>query len=45
MITDTSFFRIANYHEPTDTPDTPDYTRMAATITGIYRAIISLANE
>ncbi len=30
MITDTSFLRNANYHEPTDTPETLDYRRLAS---------------
>jgi hypothetical protein len=29
MVTDTSLFRNANYHQLTDTPDTLDYDRMA----------------
>lgn len=35
MITDTSFFRNTNYHQPTDTPDTLDYNKMAEVIKGV----------
>ncbi len=45
MITDTSFYRNPNYHEPTDTPNTLDYARMAKTVAGIYQAVISLAKD
>lgn len=41
MITDTSFFRNANYHQKTDTPDTLDYGRMAAVVDGVYHALMS----
>ena len=37
MITDTAFLRNPNYHKPTDTPDTLDYTRMADVVRGIYQ--------
>lgn len=30
MLTDTAMYRNPNYHEPTDTPDTLDYSRMAS---------------
>lgn len=43
MITDTSFYRNANYHKPTDTPDTLDYVRMTEVIKGTYHAMIRLA--
>lgn len=42
MITDTAFYRNPNYHEPTDTPDTLDYERMAHVVTGVYAAITTL---
>jgi len=42
MITDTAFYRNPNYHEPTDTPDTLDYERMADVVTGVYAAITTL---
>lgn len=41
MITDTSFFRNANYHGKTDTPDTLDYARMAAVVDGVYKALLA----
>jgi hypothetical protein len=42
MITDTAFYRNPNYHEPTDTPDTLNYERMAQVVTGVYTAITTL---
>lgn len=42
MITDTAFYRNPNYHQPTDTPDTLDYDRMADVVTGVYAAITTL---
>ena len=36
MVTDTAFFRNANYHEVTDTPDTLDYERMAEVVKQVY---------
>lgn len=39
MVTDTAFYRNANYHRPTDTPDTLDYTRMAAVVDSVYYAL------
>ena len=42
MITDTAFYRNPNYHQPTDTPDTLDYERMAKVVTGVYAAITML---
>jgi Zn-dependent M28 family amino/carboxypeptidase len=43
MITDTSFYRNANYHQPRDTPDTLDYTRMADVVQGVYTVVDYLA--
>jgi peptidase M28-like protein len=43
MITDTAFFRNAHYHEPTDTPDTLDYERMAHAVQGVLAATLALA--
>jgi Peptidase family M28 len=40
MITDTSFYRNKNYHEPTDTIETLDLSRMAKVINGIFRTLI-----
>jgi Iap family predicted aminopeptidase len=42
MITDTAFFRNANYHEPTDAPATLDYDRMAEVVRGVYRAVVDI---
>ncbi len=42
MITDTSFYRNFNYHEPTDTIETLDIKRMAKVIDGIYKTITTL---
>jgi len=42
MITDTSFYRNKNYHEPTDTMETLDIKRMAKVIDGVFHALISL---
>lgn len=42
MITDTSFFRNKNYHEPTDTLETLDIARMTKVIDGIYMSLINL---
>lgn len=36
MITNTSFMRNRNYHEPTDTAQTLDYLRMAEVVHGVY---------
>ncbi len=42
MIIDTAFYRNANYHEATDTPDTLDYARMSYIVTNLYNAISSM---
>jgi len=42
MLTDTAFYRNGNYHEATDTPDTLDYTRMAAVVDKLYKALTSM---
>ncbi len=42
MITDTSFFRNKNYHEPTDTMATLDIKRMAKVIDGVFNTLSSL---
>lgn len=39
MLTDTSFLRNPHYHQPSDTPDTLDYTRMAEVTQGIAGAV------
>jgi Zn-dependent M28 family amino/carboxypeptidase len=43
MITDTSFLRNPNYHEPTDTPDTLNYERMAEATIGVAGGVARLA--
>lgn len=45
MITDTSFLRNPHYHEPTDTPDTLDYARMAMVTDGLRSVVESLAAD
>ncbi len=42
MLTDTSFFRNKNYHEPTDTMETLDINRMAKVINGVFSTLIGL---
>ena len=42
MITDTSFYRNPNYHEPTDTIETINFIKLTETIKGVYLALISL---
>ncbi|MGG5209554.1 M28 family peptidase [Chryseobacterium sp. MIQD13] len=42
MITDTSFFRNKNYHQPTDTLETLDLVRMTKVIDGIFLSLIHL---
>ncbi|MCB0402839.1 MAG: M28 family peptidase [Flavobacteriales bacterium] len=42
MITNTAFYRNKNYHEPTDTPETLDYERMAQVVEGVYFAVTNL---
>lgn len=42
MVTDTSFMRNPHYHKPTDTPNTLDYVRMAAVVSGLSSTIADL---
>lgn len=42
MLTDTAPFRNPNYHEPTDTPDTLDYDRLGAAVTGLAGVVDAL---
>lgn len=42
MITDTAPFRNPNYHEPTDTPDTLDYGRLARVVAGAEAVVSDL---
>jgi Zn-dependent M28 family amino/carboxypeptidase len=39
MVTDTAFYRNPHYHEPTDTPETLDYDRMAQVVNGLVSAV------
>ena len=43
MITDTSFLRNPHYHQPTDTPETLDYERLAQATLGLAGAIARIA--
>lgn len=43
MLTDTSFLRNPNYHQPSDTPDTLDYVRMSQVVDGVTAAMKYLA--
>jgi Zn-dependent M28 family amino/carboxypeptidase len=42
MISDTAFYRNANYHEKTDTIDTLDFERMKEVVKGVCRALMTL---
>ncbi len=42
MVTDTSFMRNQNYHEPTDTVDTLDFTRMTEVTRGLYHVVTKI---
>ena len=39
MLTDTSFLRNPHYHQPSDTPETLDYNRMAGVTVGVAGAL------
>ncbi len=43
MVTDTSYLRNPNYHQPTDTPETLDYQRMARATLGVAGGVVELA--
>jgi Zn-dependent M28 family amino/carboxypeptidase len=45
MITDTAFFRNANYHQITDTPDTLNYVKMAQVVEEVFHAVMELATQ
>lgn len=45
MITDTAFYRNANYHTAGDTPDTLNYERMGDVVDGVFQAVLVLAGE
>lgn len=44
MVTDTAPFRNPRYHQPTDTPETLDYERMARVVDGLAAVLKSLAS-
>lgn len=44
MITDTSFYRNPNYHQPSDTPDTLDFARMARVLDAVEALVRDLAS-
>lgn len=43
MVTDTAFYRNANYHEASDTLETLDFERMAKVVEGVRAAVVELA--
>jgi Zn-dependent M28 family amino/carboxypeptidase len=43
MISDTAFYRNPNYHQPTDTPATLDYERLAKVVQQVFAAVRDLA--
>lgn len=43
MVTDTAMLRNPHYHQPTDTPETLDYNRLALVARGIAAAVRQLA--
>lgn len=45
MITDTAFYRNADYHTDGDTPDRLDYLRMAQLVEGVHAAIQDLGKQ
>jgi Zn-dependent M28 family amino/carboxypeptidase len=42
MITNTSFFRNANYHTANDTPESLDFDKMTEVVKGCYYALVNL---
>lgn len=45
MVTDTALFRNPNYHTPDDLPDTLDYERMTAVVTGLSGVVRDLGSR
>lgn len=43
MVTDTAFYRNADYHSAQDTADRLDYPRMARVVQGVHAAVLDLA--
>lgn len=44
MVTDTAFYRNANYHQAGDVWQALDYPRMALAVTQVYQAVLALGN-
>ena len=44
LVTDTAFLRNPNYHLPTDTMETLDFGFMKKVATGVFHAVVDLAN-
>ncbi len=44
MVTDTAFYRYPHYHRASDTPDRIRYSEMARVVSGLARAIASIAD-
>jgi Zn-dependent M28 family amino/carboxypeptidase len=42
MVTDTAFVRNPNYHMPSDTIDTLDFTRMGQVVDAVYEAVVGM---
>lgn len=42
MVTDTAFYRNADYHTAQDTADLLDYPRMARVVQGVHAAVLEL---
>ena len=45
MVTDTAFFRNSNYHLPSDTIDTLDFTFMAELVKSLELVLLELPPE
>jgi Zn-dependent M28 family amino/carboxypeptidase len=45
MVTDTAFYRNANYHTSADLPDTLDYARMADVTLAVFSAVQALSGK
>jgi hypothetical protein len=43
MVTDTAFYRDANYHQLSDTPEHLDFERMGRVVVGLQATILELA--
>jgi hypothetical protein len=42
MVTNTAFYRNKNYHQPTDTKETLNYSKMAEVLRGVYNVIVKM---